>query len=40
MTTVLVFFFILGGMALLGSVGTVASRNVVHAALSLVLALL
>jgi NADH:ubiquinone oxidoreductase subunit 6 (subunit J) len=39
-TTVLVFFFILGGMALLGSVGTVASRNVVHAALSLVLALL
>ncbi len=40
MTAVLVFFFILGGMALLGSVGTVASRNVVHAALSLVLALL
>ncbi len=40
MTTILVFFFILGAMAIAGSLGTVASRDVVHAALFLLLALL
>ena len=40
MSVVLAFFFVLGGMMLIGSVGTVASRNVVHSALFLILALL
>ena len=40
MTTVLVFFFILAAMTMIGAVGTVAARNVVHAALFLILSLL
>ena len=40
MSVVLAFFFVLGGLMLIGSVGTVASRNVVHSALFLILALL
>ena len=40
MTTVLVFFFILAAMTMIGAVGTVAARNVVHAALFLILSLM
>ena len=40
MTTVLVFFFILAAMTMIGAVGTVTARNVVHAALFLILSLL
>ena len=40
MTTVLVFFFILAAMTMIGAVGTVTARNVVHAALLLILSLL
>lgn len=40
MSVVLAFFFVLGGLTLIGSVGTVTARNVVHSALFLILALL
>ncbi len=40
MTTVLVFFFILAAMTMIGAIGTVTARNVVHAALFLILSLL
>ncbi|MEE9199475.1 MAG: NADH-quinone oxidoreductase subunit J [Dehalococcoidia bacterium] len=40
MTAILVFFFIIGALALVGSLGVVFARNVVHSALFLILALL
>ena len=40
MTVILAVFFVVGALALLGSLGVVASRNVVHSALFLILALL
>ena len=40
MNTILIFFFILGTMAVMGSIGTVTAKNVVHASLFLILALL
>ena len=40
MTTILVIFFAVGALSLVGSLGVVFSRNVVHSALFLILALL